>query len=174
MGVITPTLTLTSNANTHTPTAAAGPLSIALSLTATDSLVVDTVEAEIHSLVVAPTLIYDGSALSLGTETPSTGAANQKGSYLYMKNTGAAKAAYIGFVSSCLDNDAGPTGSDTPTAPATSGTTALNAATNVTLRTFTLRPSEFAFLPWDYAGDLYASCEHSDGTTLEIFRFDRG
>tara|TARA_R110002167_G_C12318525_1_gene618883 strand:+ start:59 stop:583 length:525 start_codon:yes stop_codon:yes gene_type:complete len=174
MGVITPTLTLTSNANTHTPSDAAGPLSIALSLTATDSLTVDTVEAEIYTLAVAPTLIYDGSALSIGTETPSTAAANQKGAYLYMKNTGTAKAAYVAFVSSCVDNDAGPNGSDAPTAPATSGTTALNEATNVTLRTFTLRPLEFAFLPWDYAGDLYASCEHSDTTTLEIFRFDRG
>ena len=166
MGVITPTLTLTSNANTHTPSGEAGPLSIALSLSGTDTLTVDTVEAEIFSLVVAPTQLYDGSALCGGTETPSTAAANQKGAYIYMKNTGTAKAAYVGVVSSG--------GSDTPTAPATSGTTALNEATNATLRTMTLRPEEFAFFPWDYAGDIYAACEHSDGTTLEVFRFDRG
>jgi len=170
MATITPTLTLVSNSSSH---ASPGPLSVALSLSATDELTVDTVEAEIHSLVVAPTLLFDGSALCGGTETPSTAAANQKGAYIYMKNTGASKAAYVGIVSGCDDNDGDPTGDDAPAAPATSGTTALNEATNVTLRTFTLRPLEFAFLPWDYAGDIYASAEHSDGTTLEVFRFDR-
>ena len=39
---------------------------------------------------------------------------------------------------------------------------------------FNIRPGEFAFFPWDYAGDIYAECENADGTTLEYFLFDRG
>jgi hypothetical protein len=174
MGIIKPTLSITSNASSATTDA--GPLSFALSLSVTDSLTVDTVTSEILTLTDSPTQIFDGSALSGGTETPSTGAANQVGSHLFIKNSGTAKAAYVGIVSS--HNPAGSsdsiTGSDTPTAPHASTTGHLAEAANTTLRTFTLRPGEFAFFPWDYAGDIYAECEHSDGTTLEYFLFDRG
>ena len=171
-GKIKPTLTLTSNASSATTDA--GPLSIALSLSVTDDLTVDTVTSEVVSLTDAVTLIKDGSALAGGTFTPSNAAGNQVGGYLYLKNAGTAKAAYIAIVSGCDDNDGSPTGDDAPAAPAASGTTAMDETTNVTLRTMTLRPGEFAFFPWDYTGDLYAECEHSDGTTLEYFLFDRG
>ena len=148
------------------------PLSVALSLTATDLLTVDNVQSEIATLGTTPSQLLDGSALCAGTETPSTAAANQQGGFVYIKNTGTAKAAYVGIVSSCHDNDGAPNGTDTPTAPA--GTTLLNVADNTTLRTMSLRPGEFAWFPWDYAGDIYASCEHSDGTTVEYWLFDRG
>lgn len=173
-GKIKPTLTLTSNASSATTDA--GPLSIALSLSVTDDLTVDTVTSEVVSLDDSPVKLLDGSVLCGGTETPSTAAANQQGGHLYLKNAGTAKAAYVGIVSS--HNPAGSsdsiTGSDTPTAPPSSGNGHLAEAANTTLRTMTLRPGEFAFFPWDYAGDIYAECEHSDGTTLEYFLFDRG
>ena len=95
------------------------------------------------------------------------------GGFLYIKNTGTAKAAYVSIIPSHVaSNVATMTGTDTPTAP--TGTSALNEATNITLRTMSLRPGEFAWFPWDYAGDIYASCEHSDGTSLEYWLFDRG
>ena len=173
MGIIKPTLTLTANASSATTDA--GPLSIALSLSVTDSLTVDTVTSEIVTLTDSPVQIKDGSALSGGTETPSTGTANQVGGYIYLKNAGTAKAAYVGLVSNVIENDGSTVlGNDAPTAPGATGAGHLAEAANTTLRTFTLRPGEFAFFPWDYTGDLYAECEHSDGTTLEYFLFDRG
>ena len=172
MGIIKPTLTLTANASSATTDA--GPLSIALSLSVTDSLTVDTVTSEIVTLTDAVTLIKDGSALSGATRTPSTAASNGVGGYLYLKNAGTTKSAFIAIVSNCDDNAATATGTDTPLAPDASGQSAMDETTNITLRTMSLRPGEFAFFPWDYTGDLYAECEHSDGTTLEYFLFDRG
>ena len=173
-GKIKPTLTLTANSSSASTDA--GPLSIALSLSVTDTLTVDTVTSEVVSLNTTPAQLLDGSVLCGGTETPSTAAANQQGGWVYLKNAGTAKAAYIGIISS--HNPAGSsdsiTGSDTPTAPHASTSGHLAEAANTTLRTMTLRPGEFAFFPWDYAGDIYAECEHSDGTTLEYFLFDRG
>ena len=169
---IKPTITLTANKSSASSNP--GPLSVALALSTTDLLTVDTVQSEIVSLVDAPVQLLDGTSFSGGTETPSTAAANQTGGFLYIKNTGTAKAAYVGLVSNCHDNDGGGVGTDTPTAPVASGTTALDEATNVTLRTMTLRPGEFAWFPCDYTGDVYAECEHSDGTTVEYWLFDRG
>ena len=172
MGIIKPTLTIT--ANDSTATTDAGPLSIALSLSATDSLTVDTVTSEIVSLTTAVTQVLDGSALCGGTETPSTGAANQQGGWLYLKNSGTAKAAYVGIVSS--HNPAGSsdsiTGSDTPAAPHASSSGHLAEAANTTLRTMTLRPGEFAFFPFDYCGDIYAQAT-ANNQTLEYWRYDR-
>jgi len=168
---IKPTFTLTANKNSASSNP--GPLSVALSLSTNDLLTVDTVQSEIISIVDTPVQLLDGSALSGGTETPSTGAANQVGGFLYIKNTGTVKAAYIGLVSNCHDNDGGCTGTDTPAAPGATGAGHLAEVANTTLRTLTLRPLEFAYFPWDYTGDLYAECEHSDGTTLEYWLFDR-
>ena len=174
MATIKPTITLTANKSSATSNP--GPLSVALSLSTNDLLTVDTVQSEIVSLTETPVQLLDGSALSGGTETPSTAAANQVGGFLYLKNTGTAKAAYVGLVSNVIEND-GTTvlGNDAPTAPA-SNTDAghLAEVANTTLRTMTLRPGEFAYFPWDYTGDVYAECEHSDGTTLEYWLFDRG
>ena len=38
----------------------------------------------------------------------------------------------------------------------------------------TLKPGEFAWMPWDYANDIWVEANHSDGTTLEYWLFDRG
>ena len=78
----------------------------------------------------------------------------------------------IGIVSNCDDNDGTPTGDNDPANPAASGTTALDATTNVTLRTMTLRAGEFAFFPWDYTGRI--SFEAATGNPLlEYWRFDK-
>mgnify|MGYP003141978982 CR=1 FL=1 len=65
MGVIKPTLTLT--ANTRSATTDAGPLSVALSLSATDSLTITKVaEAGTASVTTTHTdnLIFDASAMN--------------------------------------------------------------------------------------------------------------
>ena len=172
MPTITPTFTLTANKNSHTTP---GPLSVALSVSATDALLVDNVESEIFTLSTTPAQLLDGSALSAGTETPTTSSASGVGGYIYLKNTGTAKVAYVGIVSNVIENDGSTVlGNDAPTAPASDSSAGhLAEAANTTLRTMSLAPGEFAWFPWDYTGDLYAECEHSDGTTLEMWRFDR-
>ena len=174
MAVITPTISVRSNSSASTTNP--GPLSVAVALSAADVLTVDTVQSEIVSLVDTPVQLIDGTTHSGGTETPSTAAANQVGGFLYMKNTGTAKAAYIGLVANVIENDGSTVlGNDAPTAPASDSSAGhLAEAANTTLRTFTLRPGEFAWFPWDYTGDVYAECEHSDGTTVEYWLFDRG
>ena len=80
MGVIKPTLTLTSNASTATTDA--GRLSIALSLSATDSLTVDTVESKTLVFTGAGDhqVLFDGSAKDDG------GTAGTHGGFVYCKN----------------------------------------------------------------------------------------
>lgn len=162
--------------NSETATTDPGPLSIALALSTTPNadtkgrLTVDLVEHKIvETSNTLSSVLFDGSALSGGTWTPGT-----VGCYLYFKNasTTATEDIYIAIVSNCNDNDASPTGTDAPNAPAASGTTALDETTNVTLRTMTLKPGEFAFFPWDYTGDIYY--EAATGTpALEYWRFDK-
>ena len=165
MGIIKPTLTITSNAASATTDA--GPMSIALSLSTTDSLSVDTVESVIitpnQGGATEPTKIYDGADI---TGTDFTGGTH--GGYIYMKNTTASGTdlIYVGIV------HAG--GSDTPTDPDAFNATGtnLNRADDASLRTFTLKAGEFAFFPWDYLGDIF--CHASAASqTLEVWIFDR-
>ena len=69
MGKITPKLTLTSNASTASTDA--GPLSIALSLSASDSLDVTKVESKIIDVDGTHGILFDASsyAASLGAGT---------------------------------------------------------------------------------------------------------
>ena len=76
MAVITPTLTLTSNASTAS--SSPGPLSVALSLSATDSLTVDTVEAATITPSTTHSTLFDGSAKDIGSEVAGT---NGRGFY---------------------------------------------------------------------------------------------
>ena len=64
MAVIKPTFSLTSNASTATTDA--GPLSIALSLSATDTLTVDKVQAETVTVSTTEATLFDGDAISGG------------------------------------------------------------------------------------------------------------
>tara|TARA_Y100001963_G_C6634652_1_gene377981 strand:- start:253 stop:696 length:444 start_codon:yes stop_codon:yes gene_type:complete len=147
MAVIKPTLSLTSNASSATTDA--GPLSISLSLSATDSLTVDTVESKIITPTTTDSLLFDGSAKDDG------GTAGTHGGFIYMKNTSAADYdVYFGAVAdggSVTDLDPG----DDPD------------------RFMTLKQGEFAFFPWDYTMDITVDAEHDDAT-LEYWLFNRG
>jgi len=52
------------------------------------------------------------------------------------------------------------------------GTTDLTRANTASARTFSLKPGEFAFFPFDYCGDIVAQATAAS-QTLEFFRFDR-
>lgn len=164
MAVISPSLTLKANAASATTNP--GPLSVSLALSASDTLTVDNVESKIitppHS--GAPTQIFDGSGI---TGTNFTGGTH--GGFVYIKNitsTGS-NLIYVGIV------HAG--GAAAPTDPDDVGAagTELARADDASLRTFTLKPGEFAFFPWDYLGDLYCAASAAS-QSLEIWRFDRG
>ena len=154
MGIIKPTLTLTANASSATTDA--GPLSVALSLSTTDSLTVDIVESQIISIAndSSHALLFDGAALGGDTETAGT-----VGAFLYFSNAGASGDIYIGVQAD--DDTAADIG-------------AANQADDfsATTRLFTLKPGEFAFMPYDYAMDI--TYDASAAATLEVWRFDRG
>ena len=158
--------TLTIKANKSSATSNPGPLSVDLTLNTTDLLSVDNVTSQIITVQNSGTMvpIIDGSLLD-GTETAGT-----DGSYIYLKNTSAASTSnkiYIAIV------PARHTSSD-PTVPANLGAsgTALDNADAESYRTFTLMVGEFAFLPWDYLGDIYAGAS-TTSQTLEYWIFDR-
>lgn len=154
MATITPTLTITANASGHAT--AAGPMSTAISLSVTDLLTVDIVESQVISIANATShaLLFDGAALGGDTETAGT-----VGCYLYFKNAGSSGDVYIGVQA---DND---TAADI-------GAANQDDAFAATTRLFTLKPGEFAFMPYDYAMDI--TYDASAAATLEYMRFDRG
>ena len=148
MGKIKPTLTLTSNASSATTDA--GPLSIALSLSATDSLTVDTVESKIITPTTTVSTLFDGSALDAGSEVAGT-----NGGFLYMKNTSTSDYdVYIG-----IEAD---------------GASATELQGNADAqRLFTLKQGEFCFFPYDYTMDITVDAENASAT-MEYWLFNRG
>tara|TARA_Y100001938_G_scaffold100249_1_gene137026 strand:+ start:155 stop:658 length:504 start_codon:yes stop_codon:yes gene_type:complete len=162
---IKPTFTLTANKNSASGTP--GPLSVALALSTSQQLTVDNVQSAIvtpNALgSTEPTKLLDGSSL---TGTNFTGGTH--GCYLYLKNTTGSGSGliYVGIV------HAG--GSDSPADPdAYNATnTNLNYADDASLRTFTLKAGEFAFLPWDYLGDIFCHADTAN-QELEYWLFDR-
>jgi len=148
MATITPTLTLTSNSSSATTLP--GPLSVALSLSATDALTVDTVEAATLIVTTTPSTLFDGSAKDDG------GTAGTHGGFVYLRNASAGDHdVYIGAV-----------------ADGTSASTLDDA--NDAVRLFTLKQGEFAFFPYDYTMDLVVDSEHNTLAILEYFLFNRG
>ena len=134
MGKIKPTLTLTANASTATTDA--GPLSIALSLSATDTLDVDRVNSQIKTVGDSVTAILDGSAEQ--AIDSDAGTAGTHGGFVYMKNvTGSDLDIYIGF-------------------NVADGTTAATDDADAAARAFTLKQDEFCWVPWDCTGDITA------------------
>ena len=142
MGIIKPTFTLTANASSATTDA--GPLSIALSLSATDSLSITKVESKIIDVDGTNGVLFDAStyAASLGAGTD--------GGFIYLKNHDAAGHIYIGH------------GSDT----------ALQGGTETT-RLMTLLPGEFAFFPWDMTADIIEDANGTYTGALEAWLFIR-
>ena len=148
MAVIPPTLTLVSNAAGSTPSNLAGPLSVALSLSATSTLTVDDVSSGIANLTASEATLFDGSSFS------ADGVGGTVGGYLYLKNTSTTTIIYIGIV-------------------ADDGSPSNLAASGNGNRLFTLKPGEFAWMPYDYTMDIITDID-STTATLEWWRFDRG
>jgi len=181
MATITPTFKIVSSASDGT--GSTGPSAFALNLNQTDTLAnITSHNIDEFTMSATDTLILDGSAIGGATLTSGT-----VGCYIYMKNSSAVTGdnIRIGIVSSSVltvagDGETTVTGSDAPQAPhadtegspASDGDSRLNVASNQTLRTFTLLPGEFAFFPWDCAGDIYASTAQNT-PTLEVIRFNK-
>ena len=148
MATITPTLSLTSNSSSAS--SLPGPLSVALSLSASTPITVDTVEAATITPSTTVSRLFDGSAKDAGLEVAGT-----NGGLLYLKNTSAADHdVYIGIEA----DGASPTELEG------------NADAQ---RLFTLKQNEFAFFPYDYTMDITVDAEDA-AATLEYFLFDRG
>jgi len=153
MAVIKPTFTLT--ANTTSATTNPGPLSVALSLSATDLLTVGSVESQIVTVAYSAnsdnaTLLIDGSAQAAAFVSGTNG------SFIFMKNTSAASTTnfiQIGMhpVGIALDD--------------------LNVA-GEDQRFFTLKVGEFAFFPYDYTQDIVIDA-NAASQTLEYWMFHR-
>ena len=160
MGIIKPTLTITSNASTATTDA--GPMSIALSLSTTDSLTIaGHVESKIHNFADATShvILFDGANALYGGDTETAGTV---GSYIYFKNIGATGDVYIGVGA---DNDVAQD------LGAANQEDAFGADTANAPRLFTLRPGEFAWMPYDYALRIFGYSIAAD--SLEYWLFDK-
>tara|TARA_Y100001938_G_C7831267_1_gene301483 strand:+ start:145 stop:591 length:447 start_codon:yes stop_codon:yes gene_type:complete len=146
MATIKPTLTLTANASSASTLP--GPMSVALSLSATDSLTVDHVESKIFKPTTTAALLFDGSSKDDG------GTAGTHGGFIYFKNVSAADHdIYIGV------------GAESMSA------TELQDPTDAD-RFFTLKQGEFAWLPYDYEMDISVDAE-DNAAELEYWLFNR-
>ena len=164
MAVITPTISIRSN--TSTATTNPGPLSVALSLSGSDVLTVDTATSAIITPPNsgAPLKFLDGDALQGGDSYDAPG---DYGAYVYMKNTTStgSNLIYIGFGAGALQGGAAP-------ADMGASGTALDHADDASFRFMTLKPGEFAFFPWDYLQDFYCGASAAS-QTLEYWIFDK-
>ena len=152
MATIKPTLTLT--ANSSSAATEAGPMSIALSLSATDSLDVTKVETKIvdvkidHSASNGAGVLWDASDYL----TPAAAAAGTDGGFVYIKNTSSTAGHEIMV--------------------GTGAAKTLNAA-GESQRLMTLRGGEFAFFPWDMALDVIYDANVDQSNILETWLFVR-
>lgn len=186
---IKPTLQFVSNSESSTTDP--GPMSFALSLSTTPTadvvsgvnkgrLSVDLVEQRLITTSGTQERIVDGFVLGGATKTVAT-----VGCYLYLKNHSVTTGEHIlvGIVSgshytTAGDGDITISGLNNPLAPAeddeggSNGDSRLQVTDHDTLRTFTLMPGEFAFLPFDYTGDVYVQAA-SGSPKLEFWRFDK-
>jgi len=146
MAVIKPTFTLTSNDSAATTDP--GPLSVALSLSVTDSITIATVKS-------AVVLVSDTHATLFSDALQAEGdTAGTHGSFLYMKNVSPGDHdIYIGYE---VDG---------------TGPTALhpNGADD---RVGTLKKGEFLFMPYDFCGDITIDSENA-AAKLEWWMFSR-
>ena len=150
MATIAPTLTLVSNASGAATLP--GPLSVALSLSASvPELTVATVKAATITVPIAAASLFTDAAQTEG-DTAGT-----HGSFIYFKNTSPADYDIsFGFLAS----------GTSPTAAEVYGDGALGT------RVGTLKQGEFAFFPYDFAGDITIDSENA-AAKLEYFFFSR-
>ena len=157
---ITPTLTLTANASDATTDP--GPLSVALNLSTTDKLTVaGVVDCKQHVFADATshTILFSGADARYGGNTETAGSV---GSYIYFKNIGETGDIYIGV------------GADDDVARDIDGTNdgaSYDDDTANAVRLFTLKPGEFAWMPYDYALRIFG--DSSAAATLEYWLFDK-
>lgn len=144
---ITPTLTIASNASSASNNP--GPLSVALSLSATDLLTIDNVSSGIYTLAgtASEATLFDGSTFGQGL-------GGTVGGFIYLKNTHATALIYVGVIA----DDASAAD--------------LDGSAEAT-RLLTLKTGEFAWFPFDYNMDITIDTDTA-GATLEWWRFDRG
>ena len=188
--IITPTLSIQANANDFETEASQGPMSMAFSLSTSCTVSTDFVKQELVTLPVdsgdgTPDCVklIDGSDLATAAGADGASGASgfthgSVGCYVYIKNTGNTNIAAFGIVSSAridVDDDLTSLAYDaTPLQPddAAANGTGLSEVTGKNFRTFSLKPGEFVFMPFDYLGDLYGE-GIGGATTLEMWRFDR-
>ena len=149
MATITPTLSLTANASSATTP---GPLSIALSLSATDALDVTKVESKILDVKVDHTASTDAGILWDASDYTASGAAGTDGAFVYIKNTSTTATHEISIGHG-------------------SAAHILGAAN--TTRLMTLKGDEFAWFPWDCTADIVYDANGDYSSILETWIFVR-
>jgi len=141
---IKPSLTLTSNASTATSTP--GPLSMALSLQATDTLNVNGVTSKIETVTDTHEVLWAHADF----EGDGTNEMGVDGGFVYIKNIHSSNKIAIGH-----------------------GGTGAMQANNTALRMMTLLPGEFAWFPWDFTADIIADADGTATDGLESWVFTR-
>jgi len=149
MGIIKPTLTLTSNASTATTEP--GPMSIALSLSATDSLDVTQVESKIIDISTTNVEIFHHD--NYFATNADTGV---DGGFVYLKNL--------------LSENTTP---DLLHDIVIHNTDATALGVDHEPRLFTLQPGEFCWMPWDFTWNFYADGAETNTDALEAWLFVR-
>tara|TARA_R110001592_G_scaffold70176_1_gene215056 strand:+ start:606 stop:1181 length:576 start_codon:yes stop_codon:yes gene_type:complete len=190
MAIIKPTFSIAANANTAASNK--GPSSWALALNTTTDLTVDQVVQGMETTAVSsdsvdPVQLIDGSTYAenfanAATDGTTNYTAGSTGGFIYMKNTTVATNTtdhiLIAIMPASTEvNDGTISFTRDIVAPHSSeaGEAAHNGlalATGDTARTMTLKPQEFAFFPFDYAGDIYVEAK-ANTPTLEWWIFDR-
>ena len=146
MGTINPKLTLTSSA------APTGPLSVALSLVASDALDVTKVETKILDVKGDHTASMDAGVLWDASDYTASGQAGTDGAFVYIKNTSSTDGHHITIGHGAAAN--------------------LSTDANTT-RLMTLRGGEFAFFPWDCTADIVYDANGDYSAILETWVFVR-
>lgn len=153
---ITPTLTITSNK--HDASTNPGPTSSPIAISVTDTLDVTKVHSEIVDVDAshgATNMLFDasdyGASMTEGVD----------GGFVFLKNLLSDNSPedrnhdiMIGATTGELDSDADPT---SPSA----------------VRLMTLKPGEFAWMPWDMTFDLYYDAKETNTEALEAILFVR-
>jgi hypothetical protein len=149
MATITPALTLKANASSATTP---GPMSMALSLSATDDLDVTKVETKILDVKGDHTASIDAGVLWDASDYTASGVAGTDGAFVYIKNTSSTDGHHITIGHG----------------------TAANLSTDAsTTRLMTLRGGEFAFFPWDCTADIVYDANGDYSAALESWVFVR-
>ena len=129
-----------------------GPLSVALSLVASDVLDVTKVETKILDVKGDHTASMDAGVLWDASDYTASGQAGTDGAFVYIKNTSSTDGHHITIGHGAAAN--------------------LSTDANTT-RLMTLRGGEFAFFPWDCTADIVYDANGDYSAILETWVFVR-